>query len=161
MNKILNRFKDCFNSTSKHTYIKLGLFLIPLIGIILKGIFLQSVIQNKDPFSFNLILGFSKSSEFLLYYLAFSLIFLSFGLLFKGRGRIIYLFSIDIFITLLTLLDAMYFRGFLTVPSVMIITQTANLDNLGGTVLSLLSFYDILFFIDLIILGSICIFYKD
>lgn len=158
MNRTLNRIKYCFNSISKHTYIKLGLFLIPLIGIILKGIFLQGVIQNQDPFSFNLALGFSKSTAFLSYYLAFSLIFLSFGLLFKGRGRIIYLFSIDIFITLLTLLDAMYFRGFLTVPSVMILTQTANLDNLGGTVLSLLSFYDILFFIDLIIL-SIYVFF--
>ncbi|PRR83201.1 LTA synthase family protein [Clostridium vincentii] len=161
MHKILNRFKDYFKSISKHTYIKLGLFLIPLVGIILKGIFLQSVIQNKDPYSFDLILGFSNSSSFLLYYLAFALIFLSFGLLFKGRGRIIYLFSIDIFLTLLTLLDAMYFRGFLTVPSVMIITQTANLDNLGGTVLSMLSFYDILFFIDLIILGIYVFFTRN
>jgi len=153
MDKILNRIKDYFNSTSKHTYIKLGLFLIPLIGIILKGIFLQSVIQNIDPYSFDFSLGFSKANSFLLYYLAFTLIFLSLGLLFKGRGRIIYLISIDVFLTLLTLLDAMYFRGFLTVPSVMIITQTANLDNLGGTVLSMLSVYDILFFIDLFILG--------
>jgi len=153
MDKILNRIKDYFNSTSKHTYIKLGLFLIPLIGIVLKGIFLQGVIQNKDPHSFDFSLGFSKSNSFLLYYLAFALIFLSFGLLFKRRGRIIYLFSIDIFLTLLTLLDAMYFRGFLTVPSVMIITQTANLDHLGGTVFSMLSVYDILFFIDLFILG--------
>ena len=161
MNKILNRFKDYFKSISKDTYIKLGLFLIPLIGIVLKGIFLQSVIQNKDPYSFDLILGFSKSSSFLLYYLAVTLIFLSFGLLFKSKGRIIYLFAIDGFLTLLTLLDAMYFRGFLTIPSVMIITQTANLDHLGGTVLSMLSFYDILFFIDLIILGVYVFFTRN
>jgi phosphoglycerol transferase MdoB-like AlkP superfamily enzyme len=153
MGKILNRIKDYFNSKSKHTYIKLGLFLIPLIGIILKGVFLQSVIQNTDPFGFDLILGFSKSSEFLLYYLAITLVFLSFGLLFKGKGRIIYIFAIDIFMTLLVLLDAMYFRGFLTVPSVMIITQTANLDNLGESLRSYLTIYDIFFFIDLIILG--------
>lgn len=161
MNEILNRFRTYFKSTSKHTYIKLGLFLIPLIGIVLKGIFLQSVIQNKNPYSFDLILGFSQSNSFLLYYLSFALIFLSFGLLFKGKGRIIYLFSIDIFITLLTLLDAMYFRGFLTVPSVMIITQTANLDNLGGTLKSMLSFYDILFIVDLIILGVYVLFTRN
>jgi phosphoglycerol transferase MdoB-like AlkP superfamily enzyme len=47
----------------------------------------------------------------------------------------------------------MYFRGFLTVPSVLILTQTANLDNLGGTVFSMLSKYNFLLFLDLIIMG--------
>ena len=153
MNPAFERMKNSLKNVSKDTYIKIGLFLIPLIGIVLKGIFLQGFIQNKNPYDFSLSIAFSNSQYTLIYYLAFTLIFLSFGLLFKGKGRIIYFFIIDALLTALTLLDAMYFRGFLTVPSVMILTQTANLDNLGGTVLSMLSSYDFIFFIDFIVLG--------
>lgn len=149
----MDKFKNYIRNFDKISFVKLGLFLIPLIGIVLKGIFLQSFIQNQDPYTFNFILGFSKSSSFLNYYFAFTLVFLSFALLFKGKGRIIYLFIIDALITALTLLDVMYFRGFLTVPSVLIATQTANLDNLGGTVASMMSPYDFVFLLDFIILG--------
>lgn len=150
MDKFINYIKDNLEKTK---LTKLGLFIIPLIGIVLKGIFLQGFIQNQDPYSINLTLGFSKASPFLTYYFAFTLVFLSFALLFKGKGRIIYVFTIDAILTALTLLDVMYFRGFLTVPSVLIATQTANLDNLGGTVLSMMSGYDFIFFLDFIVLG--------
>lgn len=138
---------------TKSNILKFILFLIPLLGIVFKGIVLQGFIQNKNPYSLDLILGFSKSNYFLLYYLSFALVFLSFSLLFKGRGQIIYLFIIDILFTALNLIDVMYFRGFLTVPSILIATQTANLDNLGGAVTSMFSPYDFFFFIDLIILA--------
>ena len=153
MDKLLTNIKDYFKSLSKQDFIKLGLFLIPLIGIIFKSILLQGYIQNNNPYDLDISLGYSKAQYFLSYYLAFALLFLSFAFLFKNRGRVIYLFVIDIFITALTLLDAMYFRGFLTVPSVLILTQTANLDNLGGTVFSMLSSTDYLLFLDLVILG--------
>lgn len=153
MNKIINNIKDYFKSLDKDTYIKIGLFIIPLIGIIFKNILLQGFIQNQDPYTLDFYTGYANSRYFLKYYLAFTLIFFSFSLLFKGKGRVIYLFIIDIFLTALILLDVMYFRGFLTVPSVMILTQTANLDNLGGSIMSMLSRYDILFFFDFIILA--------
>ena len=153
MNKIINNIKDYFKSLDKDTYIKIGLFIIPLIGIIFKNILLQGFIQNQDPYTLDFSTGYANSRYFLKYYLAFTLIFFSFSLLFKGKGRVIYLFVIDIFLTALILLDVMYFRGFLTVPSVMILTQTANLDNLGGSIMSMLSGYDILFFFDFIILA--------
>lgn len=138
---------------SKNNLIKLGLFLIPLISIVIKGIFVQSFIQSQNPYEFNFSTGYDASYSFLSYYFAFTCAILSFSFLFKSKGRIIYLFTIDLFITILTLIDVMYFRGFLTVPSVLIITQTANLDNLGGTLNSMISPIDIIFFLDFIILG--------
>lgn len=149
----MKKLTTAIKNIDKHTLITIGLFLIPCIGIILKGIFLQSFIQGQNPYELNLPLGYSKSSPFILYYISFTLVALSFSVLFKGKGRIIYLFATDGLITLLTLIDVMYFRGFLTVPSVLIITQTANLDNLGGTLLSLISPLDIVFFIDFIVLA--------
>ena len=149
----MNKFTNYIKNFNRHTLINIGLFLIPCIGIIIKSIFLQAFIQGQTPYKLDLALGYDKASYFLLYYISFTLVALSFSLLFKSKGRIIYLFVIDGFITLLTLIDVMYFRGFLTVPSVLIIFQTANLDNLGGTLSSMLSPLDIVFFIDFILLG--------
>lgn len=153
MSNLLEQIKNYLKNFDKNKLIKIGLFLIPLLGIVLKSIFLQGFIQNQNPYNFNISLGFSNASPCINYYFAYTLVFLSFSLLFKGKGRIIYLFFIDALITALTLLDVMYFRGFLTVPSILILTQTANLDNLGGSVMSMLSSYDFIFFLDFIILG--------
>ncbi|MBD5593434.1 LTA synthase family protein, partial [Clostridium botulinum] len=50
-------------------------------------------------------------------------------------------------------LDVCYFRGFLTVPSILIATQTANLDNLSGAVYSMFSPLDVIFIIDFFLFG--------
>ena len=151
MDKLFSNIKNYFKSFSKQDLIKIFLFIIPLVGVIFKGIVLQGYIQNSDPYNLDLGLGYSKAQYFLSYYLSFTLLFFSFAFLFKNRGRVIYLFVIDILLTALTLLDVMYFRGFLTVPSVLILTQTANLDNLGGTVTSMLTSSDAIMFLDLVI----------
>lgn len=153
MRKIIDSLKSYIKNIDKHTLLRIGLFLIPLVGIVFKGIVLQGFIQSENPYSFNFALGYSKASYFLPYYFSYALILLSFSLLFKGKGRIIYLFVIDIIVTILTLIDVAYFRGFLTMPSILLLTQTANLDNMGGSILSMFSPLDILFLLDIIILG--------
>ncbi|MDV4149531.1 LTA synthase family protein [Clostridium sp. AL.422] len=129
------------------------LFLIPFISIILKCIVFQGYVINEDPYSLNFSAGLDSAKPFINYYYAFTLIFLSFSLLFKGKGRVIYLFIIDIIITALIFLDLGYFRGFLTMPSALLLTQTANLDNMGGTISSMFSKMDSLLLIDFIILA--------
>ena len=140
-------------SLNKDTVFRLILFLIPLFSIVLKGILFQGFINNTNPYYLNFHLGFLNANNFLNYYYAFALIFLSFSLLFKGKGRVIYLFIIDALVTVLILTDITYFRGFLTVPSVLILTQTANLDNMSGSIFSMFSGYDLLFLIDFVVLG--------
>ena len=131
--KLRNKFTQVLNFDGA---MRIILFLIPLIAIVFKGF-----VVNQDPYSLNLNLGYSSAKPFINYYYAFTLIFISFSLLFKGKGRVIYLFIIDIVITLLILLDLGYFRGFLTMPSALLLTQTANLDNMGGTISSMFSIY--------------------
>ena len=133
--------------------IRIVLFLIPFIGIILKFIIFQGFVANDDPYSFSFSNGLNSAKPFINYYYAFTLIFLSFALLFKAKGRIIYLFIIDIVITALIFLDLGYFRGFLTMPSALLLTQTANLDNMGGTISSMFSKMDFLLLIDFIVLA--------
>ena len=145
--------KNSKNKFDKDTIYRIILFLIPLFSIVFKGILFQSFVTSKNPYDLNITHGFSVASQFLDYYFAFALVFLSFALLFKGKGRVIYLFVIDAILTALILTDITYFRGFQTVPSVLIFTQTANLDNLSGSILSMFSPYDILFVLDFVILG--------
>ena len=109
--------------------------------------------MNENPYSFNFSAGLDSAKPFINYYYAFTLIFLSFSLLFKGKGRVVYLFIIDIIITALIFLDLGYFRGFLTMPSVLLLTQTANLDNMGGTISSMFTTLDFLLVLDFIILA--------
>ncbi|GAA0078819.1 LTA synthase family protein [Clostridium sp. CTA-5] len=146
----MDYFKKIIN---KDSISRLILILIPIISIILKGILFQGFITSDNPYSFNFTAGYDSAKPFINYYIAFSMIFLSFSLLFKGKGRIIYIFIIDILLTSIIMLDLCYFRGFLTVPSILIATQTANLDNLSGAVYSMFSPMDFLFILDFIILA--------
>lgn len=152
MDKFLRKFKNN-NNFSFDNIMRIILFLIPLIGITFKSIIFQGFVINQDPYSLDILAGYNSAKPFINYYYAFTLIFISFSLLFKGKGRVLYLFIIDIIITLLILLDLGYFRGFLTMPSVLLLSQTANLDNMGGTISSMFSSKDFLLFIDFIILG--------
>ncbi|MGL5152026.1 MAG: LTA synthase family protein [Clostridium sp.] len=161
MEKVILKLKNIWKTFDKASKLRTVLFLIPLFGIIFKGILLQGFISNDNAYNLNILLGFNETSYFLPYYFAFALVFLSFSLLFKGKGRIIYLFIIDALLTILFIADVWYFRGFLTVPSILIATQTANLDNMGGTITSMMSPYDILFFIDFVILGVFVYYTKN
>lgn len=150
-NSNINKFfKINFN---KDTIIRSIFFLLPIASIVLKGILFQGFATSKDPYIFNFSAGYDAADPFLSYYIAFSLVFLSFSLLFKGTGRIIYTFVIDFLLTLLILIDIWYFRGFLTVPSAIVLKQTANLDNMSGSVLSMTSNLDFIFLFDFIILA--------
>lgn len=137
-------------------------YVLIALAIVLKGVYFQGFIANKDIRSFNFSVGYSSASYFLKYYLSFGGIFLSFGLLFRGKGKWIYLLVIDLVLTLLFILDLWYFRGFMTVPSVLIATQTANLDNMSGSILSMATPLDFIFVIDIILLSIyIAIFRKS
>lgn len=154
MNKFIEKIKERFLGIfTIHGIMRILLFLIPFVTIVIKSIIFQGFVVNRDPYLLDFKLGLNSAKPFINYYYAFVLIFLSFALLFKGKGRVIYLFIIDAIITALILLDVTYFRGFYTMPSALLLTQTANLDNMGGTIMSMFSNMDFLFILDFIILG--------
>ena len=154
MNKFIEKIKERFLGIfTIHGIMRILLFLIPFVTIVIKSIIFQGFVVNRDPYLLDFELGLNSAKPFINYYYAFVLIFLSFALLFKGKGRVIYLFIIDAIITALILLDVTYFRGFYTMPSALLLTQTANLDNMGGTIMSMFSNMDFLFILDFIILG--------
>ncbi|EKQ50878.1 MULTISPECIES: LTA synthase family protein [unclassified Clostridium] len=150
-NSSINNFLR--RNLNKDTIIRIIFFLIPVISIILKGIMFQGFVINKNPYSLDFSAGYQSADPFLNYYIAFAVAFISFSLLFRGIGRVVYTIVIDLLLTFLILIDVWYFRGFLTVPSALILTQTANLDNMSGSILSMTSNLDFIFLFDFIILA--------
>ena len=154
MDKFIEKIKErILGVFTIHGIMRILLFLIPFVAIVIKSIIFQGFVVNRDPYLLDFGLGLASAKPFINYYYAFILIFLSFALLFKGKGRVIYLFIMDAIITALIVLDVTYFRGFYTMPSALLLTQTANLDNMGGTIMSMFSNMDFLFILDFIVLG--------
>ena len=154
MDKFIEKIKErILGVFTIHGIMRILLFLITFVAIVIKSIIFQGFVVNRDPYLLDFGLGLDSAKPFINYYYAFILIFLSFALLFKGKGRVIYLFIIDAIITALIVLDVTYFRGFYTMPSALLLTQTANLDNMGGTIMSMFSNMDFLFILDFIVLG--------
>ncbi|MGL5353486.1 MAG: LTA synthase family protein [Clostridium sp.] len=154
MDKLILKIKTLFTEKFGVPGIaRVILFAIPLFAIVLKSVLFQGFVTSANPYSLDFTEGYLAAKPYILYYYAFALFLLSFSLLFKGKGRIIYLFIINFFVTFLIIADVGYFRGFLTMPSALLLTQTSNMDNMGSTILSMFSGYDALFLIDFVILG--------
>ncbi|MGN7476424.1 LTA synthase family protein [Solibacillus silvestris] len=81
-----------------------------------------------------------------------ALLFLAVAFLFKGKRKITALVVMYTLMTVLLYANAVYYRffsDFITLPT---ISQTQNFGDLGGSVLSLLKPYDLLFFVDILLL---------
>ncbi|HAT4284739.1 TPA: LTA synthase family protein [Clostridium perfringens] len=150
--KLDNRLSKFKESLNKNALIRLGFYIFTIIAIVLKGALFLGFSLNQNLYTLNFGLGYRQASYFINYYIAFAAIFVSICFLFKNKGKFFSLIIVDLFITLITVMDIWYFRGFQTVPSVMLLKQTANLDNLGDSIFSMASPYDLLFFVDFIIL---------
>ena len=150
--KVNNGLAKLKESLNKNALIRLGFYIFTLIAIVLKGALFLGFSLNQDPRVLNFGLGYRQASYFLNYYIAFAAIFISICFLFKNKGKFFSLIIVDLFISILTMMDIWYFRGFQTVPSIMLLKQTANLDNLGDSIFSMATPYDLLFFVDFIIL---------
>lgn len=95
-----------------------------------------------------------RSGQFLLLInpLGSALLFLSVAFLFKGKRKLTVLIFIYTLMTILLFANAVYYRffsDFITLPT---ISQTQNFGDLGGSVLTLLKPYDVLFFVDIFVL---------
>ncbi len=134
----------------KNKIIRICLFIFTMISLMFKSVLFLGFTLNKNSYALDLSLGYSSAYYFFNYYAAFILVFMCFYFLFKSLGRVKYLLFTNTFFSIVILVDLWYFRGFNTVPSLTILKQTANLDNLSGSIFSMMSPYDILFIIDII-----------
>lgn len=90
-------------------------------------------------------------------YAAFLLLFLAIAFLIKGRSRIWFLIVLNGLISVIFLFDLWHFRAFGTFLSIHAISQAANLENLGGSILSMSRSEDSLLFWDIPVLLVIAV----
>ncbi|NLI92454.1 MAG: LTA synthase family protein [Peptococcaceae bacterium] len=129
------------------------IFFAFLIILVLKSFLFIGIANNDNASSFSYIKGFYSfySPPSIVIYSAFLVGFLSFSYLLKGRLHFWYLFFFDVILSVLMIGDLMYFRGFGSFLSPYLMSQTTNLDNLMGSVISMLRPIDALFILDIIV----------
>lgn len=107
---------------------------------------------------FNLgVEGFLEHFLLLLNPLGSAMLFLGFSFFFRGGGKYTLLVIFYTLMSILLYANTVYYRffsDFITLPT---FTQTQNFGDLGGSVISLLKPYDILFFVDVLLLIYLCL----
>lgn len=134
-------------------------FLNKFFGFYLFAVFMlwiKTYITQVTQFNLG-VEGFLQQFLLLLNPLGSAMLFLGFSFIFKGRGKYTSLLVIYSLMSVLLYANAVYYRffsDFITLPT---ITQTQNFGDLGGSVISLLKPYDILFFVDVFLLIFLCL----
>ena len=130
------------------------LFAIPIFGVIIKNVLLQAYIEGANLYEPDFAKAISSTYKYWILYAAMVMVLLSVSFLFKrDKYRVIYIFSWNTFFTVLTCLDLIYCRSFFTMPSAADVYIFKNFSGFeGGEVTSLLCGYDIIMFLDTIML---------
>jgi len=129
------------------------------------GFFLLAVIlfwaKTYIAYRIEFHLGISNTiQKFLLFFnpASSAILFLGLALFAKGKKSYIYLIIINFFLSFVLYANVVYYRfftDFITLPT---LTQTKNFGDLGGSVWELLNRYDVLYFLDTIILIALLAF---
>ncbi len=96
----------------------------------------------------------SSLQKFLLFLnpLGSAMLFLGISFVFKGKGKFIGVVILHAVLSILLFANVMYYRfftDFITLPT---LTQTQNIGDVSGSIHSLLHSYDLLFFVDVVLL---------
>lgn len=131
------------------------LFAIPILGVIVKNVLLQAYLLGANLYTPNFGVAISATWKYWLIYVAMILIPLSVAFLFRReKSRVIYVYVWNFFFTLLICLDLIYSRSFFTMPSAADVYIFKNFSGFeGGEVTSLICGYDIIMFLDIILLS--------
>ncbi|SHG54792.1 lipoteichoic acid synthase [Ornithinibacillus halophilus] len=140
----MNMMKKVF--TTKMTF-----FFIALILLWIKSYFIYVTEFNLDIKN--------DIQEFLLFFnpLSSGLIFLGLALFAKGKRAGIWIIVIDTLMSLLIYANVVFYRfnnDYITLPT---LTQTDNFGSLGGSIASLMTWTDILYAVDIVILIALFI----
>lgn len=113
--------------------------LLVLLIILIKSILLLISIYSYRP----IIITFSVMA------IAPALFLFAFSFLFNASSKLVYLFILDVIVSLVFVTDAVYFRAFDHIISVYMIFAKGVTEDLGSSILSLIQLRDFLFLMDL------------
>ena len=140
-------------------FLKDALWFYTLFAILCKSIILLSFVLNESHSKIDLSKAFVFGPNMGIYF-SFIIVLLAFSFLFKNKGRMWYVISINFVVSILFIFDLWYYRGYGTFLSVHQLNQASNLDNLSDSILSMARSIDIIFIIDIVLLVTFTILNK-
>ncbi|MFJ3387603.1 LTA synthase family protein [Lysinibacillus sp. NPDC086135] len=139
MKNLLSKKNDLLNKF-------LGIYLLAVLML-----WIKTYIAQTAQFKLG-VEGFLQQFLLLINPLGSAMLFLGFSFLFRGKRKYTSLVVVYTLMSIVLYANIVYYRffsDFITLPTV---TQTQNFGDLGGSVLSLLKPYDILFFVDVFVM---------
>jgi len=124
----------------------IGIYLLAVVML-----WIKTYITQTTQFKLG-VEGFLQHFLLLLNPLGSALLFLGISFLFKGKRKYTSLVVVYTLMSILLYANVVYYRffsDFITLPTV---TQTQNFGDLGGSVLTLIKPFDILFFVDVFVM---------
>ena len=123
----------------KYVSYRISPWLLIFIIVLTKSIFLLISFYSYKP----IIIAFSIMTIWPIVFL------FAFAFLFDSRGKLVYLFILDLVVSLIYITDAVYFRAFDHIFSVHMIFAKGVTEDIGSIIFSLIQWHDFLFLIDL------------
>lgn len=125
---------------------KMGFYWIAVVLLWIKTYIIYLAEFNLDPANViqYVLMFFNPISS--------AILFLGFGLFAKGKKAGVYIIVIDVILSIILYANVVYYRfnnDFITLPT---LTQTSNFGSLGGSILDLVAWHDVLFTVDIIVI---------
>ena len=133
---------------------KFSLHGISLIALAIVMLWIKTYITYKTSFDLAIENGMQ---EFILFLnpLSFLMLVFGVGLFLKEKNRARFVLITSFLVTVVLYGNVVYYREFSDFLTVALMKQTSNLGDLGSSIFNLVSPWDILFFVDVIILGLV------
>lgn len=127
---------------------------ISFMALAIFMLWIKTYITYKTSFDLTIENGMQ---EFILFInpLSFLMLIFGIGLFVKDKNRPAFMFFTSLIVTVILYGNVVYYREFSDFLTLALLKQTSNLGDLGSSILTLMSPLDILFFLDVIILGLV------
>lgn len=153
--KLISRSKGVVRTSIS----KNNVWYYTLLILLIKSILFLGFIPNSNASKLEFSIAFFGQPHYIVF-ACFIISIISISYLLNGRNQLWFLIITNIIISLLIIADLWYYRGFGNFLSLHQLKQTANLENLGGSVLSMFRYVDIIFIIDIVFIVVIGFFNK-
>lgn len=136
----------------KNIHITGIVWLYSLAALFIKSILLLGITIDQMHTSILYKDAWTIADRNFAFYFGFVALPLTFAFLFQKKARLWYIVIVNLLISILFCVDLWYFRGFNTMPTLMVMKESPNLNNLTDSIIGIMRTVDIVFAADFLLL---------